>query len=112
MSCRQLNHPTDDGRRRFAKQKNRSLGPGVLKFETEVLCLFRVHADSSLVRRALEFHLAVDEGEQGVILADPSVRSRMKLGAPLANEYRAGTNNLTTKSLHAETLSIGVAAVS
>src|SRR3954451_4168757 len=60
---------------------------------------------------ALEFDLAVLEGEQGVVLAGADVKAGHELGAALADNDRSGGDERATVRLHAAVLGIGVAAV-
>lgn len=59
----------------------------------------------------LEFHDAVNEGEQSIIAADAYISPRVNLGAALANKDAACAYNLTAKSLDAETLCITITTV-
>mgnify|MGYP000199439213 CR=1 FL=1 len=51
------------------------------------------------------------EGEQGVVLADTDVLTRVDVGAALTDENLAGLHGLAAIALGAETLSVGIAAV-
>src|SRR3954468_3153928 len=46
--------------------------------------------DANVDFAALELHLAILEGKEGVVMADTHVESRLKLGATLADDDRAG----------------------
>jgi len=74
----------------------------------------RGHVDRVLVQRAFDSkgHLAVHQGEQGVVLADADVHARMELGATLAHDDRACADLFATKSLDAKHLGLGVTTVS
>ena len=50
-------------------------------------------------------------GEQGIVLADTDVLTRVDVGAALTDENLAGLHGLATIALGAETLSVGIAAV-
>ena len=68
--------------------------------------------DVHLVLRALrELDLAVAQGEQGVVLAATDVLARMDVRAALANDDVARVHLLAAEQLHAETLRVGIAAV-
>src|SRR5690606_8968766 len=59
-----------------------------------------------LVQRALEaeLNLAVDQREQGVILADADVGAGVETGAALAHDDRASRDLLAAKNLDAQSL--------
>src|SRR3569833_1301205 len=72
---------------------------------------FRKHRDEAfLVTLRGELHVALYEGEQGVVAADAHIRARGELGAALADQDVAGQNLLAAKLLDAEALGFGVAA--
>src|SRR5690606_20013403 len=73
----------------------------------------RNHADGATLLRTLdrELHLAVHQGEQGVVTAEADAGTRMELGAALAHDDVAGADGLATENLHAEVLRVGVATV-
>src|SRR6266699_2369568 len=54
---------------------------------------------------------SVDEGEEGVVPAEPDVVPRMPLGAALARQDVAGKHALAAENLDAKALAIGIAAV-
>jgi len=60
---------------------------------------------------ALEFDLAVDEGENRVILAEANIKAGFELGAALADDDRAGLNGLSAIGFDAAVLGIAIAAV-
>ncbi|SOY51190.1 conserved membrane hypothetical protein [Cupriavidus taiwanensis] len=66
-----------------------------------------------LLGRALdgELHVAVDQGEQRVVLAHADVVAGMHAGTALADDDAAGVDGLATKHLHAQTLRFGITAV-
>jgi hypothetical protein len=64
-----------------------------------------------VVSLLLEVHYAVNQGKQGVILADAYVGSGVVLGAALANDDVAGNGALTSKDLHAEAFAVGFPTV-
>ena len=59
----------------------------------------------------LELHVALDQGEDGVVLAEPDVAARLHLGAALADDDVAGQHVFAAELLHAEAASGGVAPV-
>lgn len=77
-----------------------------------MLRLIRIDADSAAIIRSLELDLTVDQCENRVVFSNSDVFARMKLGAALSNDDAAGTNDLTLKSLDAESIRIRIAAVS
>ena len=58
------------------------------------------HAAAGLL---LEGDLALDKGEQRVVLAHADILARMNLGAALAHDDVAGENRFAAKLLHAKT---------
>src|SRR5687767_10068549 len=60
---------------------------------------------------ALELDLAVDQGEDRVVLADADVEAGNELRAALAEDDGAGGDGLAAVSFYAEVLGVGVAAV-
>src|SRR5690606_20292052 len=73
----------------------------------------RDHVDGAALLRALDGELdgAVDQREQRVVAAQADARTRMELGAALADDDVAGLDGLAAVHLHAEVLRVGVAAV-
>src|SRR5262249_6938597 len=59
----------------------------------------------------LELHFAVDEREQGVILAEADVPARMPLGAALTGQDVASQRVLAAAHLQAQALGMGLEAV-
>src|SRR5919199_4121406 len=59
----------------------------------------------------LELHLAVDQGIDRVVLAEPDVLARVDLGPPLAHDDRARLDQLSPVALDAEHLRVAVATV-
>ena len=59
-----------------------------------------------------ERYNAVLKGENSVVLAKPRVRAGMKLGSLLSHQYVTGAYLLTGESLHSESLTGTVPAVS
>ena len=55
--------------------------------------------------------LAVDQREQRVVAAQAHARTRMELGAALADDDVAGDDSLAAELLHAETTASGVTTV-
>src|SRR5690606_5954396 len=66
--------------------------------------LGRNHRHDLLVQRALEaeLNLAVDQREQGVVLADADVGAGMEASAALAHDDRASRDLLAAKNLDAQ----------
>lgn len=48
-----------------------------------------------------EYHLAVDQGEQGVVLAHPYVNARVVLGTALTHDDVARSGRLSTENFNA-----------
>lgn len=71
-----------------------------------------VDSDPSLVLRAFELHLAADEGEEGEVSADAHARTRVELGAALANDDCAGLDDFAAVLLNSASLTVTVATVS
>src|SRR5699024_1287384 len=65
----------------------------------------------AILAQALELDGAVLQSEQGVVAALADVDAGMDVGAPLANQDVAGQNELTVGTLDAQTLGLGVTAV-
>src|SRR4051812_29798878 len=61
--------------------------------------------------RLAEFDLTLDQGEQGVVLADTDIGAGMELGAALAHDDVAGDDAFTTELLDAKTTAGAVATV-
>src|SRR5512143_60578 len=59
-----------------------------------------------------ELDHAVDQGEQGVVLPDPDVVSRVDRGPPLADDDAPGGDGLAAEPLHAKPLALAVPPVS
>src|SRR5579862_2884993 len=71
-----------------------------------------VHADEFAAKLAVVEHdAAVDEREQGVILADADVAARIEFGPALADEDVAADHGFAAELLHAEALACGITAV-
>src|SRR5207248_8542916 len=66
-----------------------------------------------LLARALgpELDLAIDQREQGVVLADANIHPGMNLGPALTHDDRARRNRLAAERLYAQTFGLGIAAV-
>ena len=60
---------------------------------------------------AIEAHLAVDEGEDGVIAAEADTLAWVPLGAALTDEDISSDDALATEFLHAAALAVGIASV-
>ena len=67
--------------------------------------------EHATARLLLEGNLALDKGEQRVILAHADIFAGMNLGAALAHDDVAGKNRFAAKLLHAKTATSGVATV-
>ena len=65
----------------------------------------------TVLAHALKLDGAVNQGEQGIILADTNVGAGMDVGASLANQDVASQNELTVSTLAAQTLGLGITAV-
>ncbi len=61
---------------------------------------------------AVEFYIAVDQGEERVVVSLAYAFARLKNSAQLANNDVAGPNILSAESFYAATLAVGIAAVS
>src|ERR1700710_681346 len=68
-------------------------------------------ADDPATLAGTELDVAGDQGEQRVVAAAADVQAGVEVRAALADEDLAGVDELTTEALHAEALSVGVAAV-
>lgn len=71
-----------------------------------------VNADSPLALVAFELDDARGEGEQGVVIAHAHVDARIKLSSALADDDVARFDDFAAVLLDAESLRIGIAAVS
>ncbi|KAG1271921.1 hypothetical protein G6F65_012074 [Rhizopus arrhizus] len=73
----------------------------------------RDDADGATLLGALdrELHLAVHEGEQGVVTAQAHAGTRVELGAALTHDDVAGFDGLAAEDLDAQVLRVGVATV-
>src|SRR5690349_3156121 len=58
-----------------------------------------------------ELHLTLDQGEQGVVLADADIGAGMELRAALTDDDVAGDDALTTELLDAKTTAGAIATV-
>ena len=65
----------------------------------------------AILTHTLKTDSAVDQSEQGVILADTDVGTGMDVGSSLANQNVAGQNELTVGTLDAQPLGLGVTTV-
>ena len=70
---------------------------------------FRIDIDAPTV--AVKAHLAIDEGENGVIATETDALARVPLGPALTDDDIAGDDGLTAEFLHAAALAIRVASV-
>src|SRR4051812_5347329 len=59
----------------------------------------------------LEFHMAIDRGEQRVVRGATHVPAGMELGAALNDDDRPGPHEFPTETLHAQVLRIRIAPV-
>ena len=74
--------------------------------------LLGVHgALPAILALTLELDGAVNQSEQGVILADTYIDTGMDVGASLTNQNVASQNELTVCTLDAQALCLGVTAV-
>ena len=79
-----------------------------------MLCLLLngVNADLfAVLAETLEFDFAVDQSEQRVVGTLADIVARMDVGTALLDKNVAGKHELTVRTLHAETLGFGIAAV-
>ena len=67
--------------------------------------------DPAAIAAAGELHFAVDEGEQGVVLAETDVLAGIDRGAALPDEDVAGADHLAVELLGAKMLRIAVPTV-
>src|SRR5690606_20001911 len=86
----------------FAGASVEPLGDDLLGVDAHTLALLAV---------ALEAHIAVDLGEERVVLAESYIHARMELGPPLANEDAACAHLFTGMTLHTQALRLAVAPV-
>lgn len=73
--------------------------------------LIRIDADASPGRGALELHLTVHEGEQGVVVTDSDIGAGIKLCAALADQDAARFDDLASKALDAQHLGLRISTV-
>ncbi len=77
-----------------------------------MLCNGRINADALLrLAHSLEFHYAVDHGEEGIVTSDADIVSRMHLRSALAHQNAPGGDCLPAETLDAQTLSITIASI-
>ncbi len=57
--------------------------------------------EGTVLEALLEYYLAVDQGEQGVVFAHPYVHARVVLGAPLTHDNIASPGSLSTENFYA-----------
>jgi len=57
--------------------------------------------EGTVLEAFLEDHLAVDQGEQGVVFAHPYVNTRVVLGTALTHDDVARPGSLTTENFYA-----------
>ena len=60
---------------------------------------------------AVEEHFAIDESEEGVVLAATDAEARMHLRSTLADDDVASDDRLAAELFHAEALAAGIATV-
>jgi hypothetical protein len=58
-----------------------------------------------------KFHLAVSLGEQGVVTAPADIDPGVEMGAALTHHDRPSADRRSIENLHAEALSVRIAAV-
>ena len=76
------------------------------------LLFFVNRAHLAILAHPLKTDLAVYQCEQGVVAANPDVLAGMDMRASLANQDVASQNKLPICTLYAQTLGLGVTAVS
>ena len=81
-------------------------------FRFESLDLLSVNGNSTLVLRAFELNLAVDQRINCVISTDADVWTRVELGSSLSNDDGAWLDDFATVLLNSQSLRITVATVS
>ncbi len=57
--------------------------------------------EGTVLEALLEYYLAVDQGEQGVVFAHPYVDARVVLGTALAHDDVARSGSLSTENFNA-----------
>src|SRR5215468_375122 len=75
------------------------------------LGLYRQDTHGPAAAPPTELHLAVNQGEQGVVPAPADTDARMEVSAVLTHDDLAGANDLAAEPLHAQPLCVGVAPV-
>ena len=60
---------------------------------------------------ALELDFSIGKGEESIIAADADVKTRAELGAALADDDRAGGDDLSAVGFNASVLRIAVASI-
>ena len=65
----------------------------------------------AVLAHALELYLAVNEGEQGIVLTLTNVGTGVDLSSALSDKDVAGQNELTICSLGTKTLGLAIATV-
>jgi hypothetical protein len=57
--------------------------------------------EGTVLEALLEYYLAVDQGEQGVVFAHPYVDARVVLGTPLTHDDVTSSGSLSTENFYA-----------
>jgi hypothetical protein len=70
-----------------------------------------IDSDAALILWPFKLDEAVNQGEEGVVVADPDSNAGMKLCASLANQDHAWLNHLAPKPLHAKALGVRISSV-
>ena len=71
-----------------------------------LFCGFRHEVDGHIFATELalvEFHFAVNERKQGMVLAHTDIATRMGLGSALADDNISGDNSFAAEFLYAQT---------
>jgi hypothetical protein len=79
----------------------------------------RLNSGSALAARfdiyapaiAIEFHVPVNKGKNGIVASETDISSRQKLGAALAKNNVAGDNGFSTEPFHTESFTRAVAPI-
>ncbi len=57
--------------------------------------------EGTVLEAFFEYHLAVDQGEQGVVFTHPYVNTRVMLGTPLTHDNVTSSGSLSTENFYA-----------
>ena len=88
----------------------------LLRLGSRLVCSFgllsRLNADeAAMTATVLKLHNSSDQSEQRVVLPLPDIFASLVLGPALPHKNRACVHKLPAKSLHAEPLSVRIAAI-